>query len=237
VSIRWEDAEWRQYAACLGKDPAVWFPTPDTTEEEVEGFRKRGVLVEGRVEERNAVTAKRICIGYATYRDFTDIETGEVETVAVERHDGCPVAEQCATWAVVSRQQAGIFGGFGADGKLKWLRALLWGNDDSAPEVESLEDLLADPIEGSETLDLSDLISAIRTEQAQLKIEYGLEEESATQREWTPMRACGRCGDPIPAGRHPPDRNTPGATCGVAVTYAKGCRCFRCRVSNARRER
>lgn len=45
-------------------------------------------------------------------------------------------------------------------------------------------------------------------------------------------RPCSRCGSPIAAtepGRpHPADRNGPGATCGLAVTYNKGCRCLRC---------
>ena len=39
---------------------------------------------------------------------------------------------------------------------------------------------------------------------------------------------CPRCGDPIPEGRWPKDRNGPGATCGFTATYNKGCRCRRC---------
>ncbi len=43
-----------------------------------------------------------------------------------------------------------------------------------------------------------------------------------------PERPCPRCGARVKAGRHPVDRNGPRATCGLAATYNKGCRCDPC---------
>ena len=53
---------------------------------------------------------------------------------------------------------------------------------------------------------------------------------------WQPARGCTRCRAPIPAGWHPPDRNSPGATCGKVSTYNRGCRCVACSVVKSQKE-
>lgn len=55
------------------------------------------------------------------------------------------------------------------------------------------------------------------------------------QRAWQPKRKCERCGKMIPAGRWPPDRNSPGTSCASPVAYTKGARCWTARVSNSMR--
>ncbi len=55
-------------------------------------------------------------------------------------------------------------------------------------------------------------------------------------RPWVPASTCRRCGKAIPAGRWPPDRNSSGTSCGSAVAYAKGARCWTARMSNAMRQ-
>jgi hypothetical protein len=240
VSIRWDKAEWREQAACLHQDPSLWFPTPATPQQEIDAFALRGITVDPDPSSgRNAIAAKKICVGHATHQDFEDVITGETVTIETKRHEGCPVAEECAMWAVASRQQTGVFGGFGADGKLKWLRSLVWGEEDDPEEPDLFDEITTDTIaEFPETADLSMLIDAIRVEQEELRIEYKLRgPKPKTQRPFQPKTQCRRCGDTIPSGHHPEDRNTPGATCGKAVSYAKGCRCFRCRVANAMRPR
>lgn len=55
-------------------------------------------------------------------------------------------------------------------------------------------------------------------------------------RPWSAQRLCERCSKPIPAGRWPPDRNSAGTSCGSAVAYAKGARCWTARMSNTMRQ-
>ena len=50
----------------------------------------------------------------------------------------------------------------------------------------------------------------------------------ADERPWQEARDCERCGAPVPAGFHPIDRNGPRASCGLASTFNKGCRCRAC---------
>jgi hypothetical protein len=53
---------------------------------------------------------------------------------------------------------------------------------------------------------------------------------AAIERPERPAGICQRCGDPTPA-TVVIDNNSPGATCGIATTYNKGCRCDRCRAT------
>lgn len=212
---------WRQHAACLGEDPNLWFPVQPTDPQEAEAFEARGIGVPAP-NPKNAVDGRKICVGWA--ETVTHVGPSG-RTVVQETHDGCPVAEECAVWAVATRQQTGIFGGLGADGKLKWLRGQAWGAEWDADPI--LDDEVPD-------VDLEPTTVLIRQEQNALRREFGLDVE---KRAWQAASECVRCGGPIPPGHHPPDRNTSGSTCAKGVTYAKGCRCRPCQIANARRSR
>ena len=182
-------------AACLGLDPNLWYPELDPDPDEVAAFAAMGVAV--------VLTGNTGTHGH------------EASRVCAE----CPVMEGCAVWAVVNGEQHGIWGGMGAEGKLKWLRSV-WAGDQELSKRKRAERLV-------------ELRGLIRTEQREIRRTYG---HAVGQRDWQDPSVCKRCGDPIPGGRWPPDRNSENATCGRAVTYVKGCRCYRCRVVNAVRQ-
>lgn len=215
---------WAKDGACRGRDPALWHPTPVVEREEIEAFAARGVTDFPTVGDRHAMAGRRVCVGGIERREWIDSETGHVEVVEHEVPP-CPVAVECAVYAVLTKQQLGVWGGLGADGKLKWLRSFVHGSDDGEPMVD-----VPDP----GTAVVVELARRVETEQAALRGELS---GTSTLREVQPARQCDRCGDWISEGAHPPDRNTAGAKCGKAVTYAKGCRCRRCEVANSLRER
>lgn len=216
---------WANDAACRNRDPALWHPTPVVDKAEIEAFAARGITSFPTDGDRHAMTGRRICVGGVERREWLDSETGHVDVVEHEIQP-CPVAEDCAVYAVLTRQQLGVWGGLGADGKLKWLRSFVHGETDEEEPTTEL------PETSPETV--VELTSRVRTEQAALRNELS---GKANVRQPTEAKQCERCGDWIAAGANPPDRNTPGATCGHAVTYAKGCRCRRCEVANSLRER
>lgn len=164
---------WTSRAACTGLDPSWWFPgviTPD----EAAAWTEAGIPT----APRSATTdtrGLRVCAG-------------------------CPVAFECALAALERGEQAGTWGGLGADGILKAIRRTLHNAGPTAAAAE------------------------IRREQADLRARF----DAGGPRPWQPRRECPRCGAPVPAGRHPTDRNPPGATCGLRATAVKGCRCLPC---------
>lgn len=221
------DAEaWRDDAACRGRDPRLWHPTPVVERDEIEAFRRKGIVDFPTEGNRHAMVGRRICVGGVERREWLDPDTGHVDVVDHEV-DPCPVRVECAVYAVLTKQQQGIWGGLGADGKLKWLRSVVHGSESEDDEP------LGEAIDAPPSL-VNQLRYRIETEQAALRGELS---GTASQRRYQEARQCERCGDWISAGAHPPDRNTPGATCGKAVTYAKGCRCRRCEIANSLRER
>lgn len=111
----------------------------------------------------------------------------------------CPVIISCLDWAVRHGEQ-GIWGGVGPERRTLLRAALSTGN--ALAYHTSLMEVL------------QDLGRQLR----------GHEDE----RPEVPEGACGRCGARRRAGRLPADRNGPGARCGLAATYNKGCRCDPC---------
>lgn len=118
----------------------------------------------------------------------------------------CPVALECAVYAVETGQQDGIWGGLGSEGILKSMRARHAEGRPIRREIKAHQDYL-------------------RSTFGEQKHEWP----------WSPASECERCGDPVPAGNHPPDRNPPGATCGKKATAVKGCKCYRCAMVNHER--
>lgn len=117
----------------------------------------------------------------------------------------CPSQIACLDFAIRSNQQHGIWGGVGKDRRLRVRPVYLSG--DPIAYQRAL---------GAETTEIGRTVS-------------GHEDE----RPIVPAHPCPRCGAPVPAGRHPTDRNGPAATCGKPSTYNKGCRCDRCRRAKA----
>jgi len=111
----------------------------------------------------------------------------------------CSVIIPCLDWAVRHDEQ-GIWGGVGPD-RRSLLRAALNSGNALAYHVALMEVL-------------AELGRQVR----------GHEDE----REVTPEGSCGRCGARRRAGRLPVDGNGPGARCGLAATYNRGCRCDPC---------
>ncbi len=118
----------------------------------------------------------------------------------------CDVQMECLAFSIINNEKFGIWGGIGDDRRSR-LRAIYRRGDALAFE------------------------RAIVAEVEATAVWIGVIDD---ERPIAPERACGRCDSTIPEGRHPPDRNGPGATCGRAATYNKGCRCRRCVDEKAR---
>jgi hypothetical protein len=117
----------------------------------------------------------------------------------------CPVIVPCLDWAVRNGEQ-GIWGGVGPERRTLVRAALDTGN--ALAYHQALMEVVAE------------LGRQLR----------GHEDERPELEPGT----CGRCGCPRRGGRLPADRNGPGASCGLAATYNKGCRCDSCVDAKAR---
>lgn len=141
------------------------------------------------------------CLGLPDDLFFPDDDGGgnhalEAKKVCVD----CPVRLKCLDYAIRTRTEHGIWGGFGRDTRLHLARVRATGN------------ALAYHLALAEETD------------ALARQIHGWEDD----RPEAPAVDCKRCGAPIAAGRHPVDRNSPNATCGRPATYNKGCRCEPC---------
>lgn len=125
----------------------------------------------------------------------------------------CPMRVECLHGAIARAEEFGIWGGMGSDLRL-WIRS----------------QYLAGP-------------EAYRTalERAFAELDVWARKPGAERIIEEAPGACPRCGARIRLGKrgNPIDRNGPGATCGKASTYNRGCRCVPCciakGVSDARR--
>jgi Transcription factor WhiB len=73
-----------------------------------------------------------------------------------------------------------------------------------------------------------------------MQLEVELLRNGYARTETQPLRKCARCERQgwtawLPAGVYPEDVNGLGARCGRAVTYARGCRCWYCRLAHSMR--
>lgn len=134
----------------------------------------------------------------------------------------CPVVESCLRFAVENNERSGIWG-TGGD-RRRYLRRLY---------VKAMG-------HNWETIPLrwekswSKYNEAIQVEIQTIRGEY--------ERPVQERHDCERCklqgfDGWIAEGAHPEDRNSPGAKCGFAVTYARGCRCTFCKVAHMDRSR
>lgn len=113
----------------------------------------------------------------------------------------CPVRAECLDHSVrVDYEKHGIWGGV-SGGRRAALRQI-W----RAGDVQAYRRALI-----AETAELGRSVA-------------GYEDD----REPTPERQCERCDSVVPAGVHPEDRNSSAASCGLAATYNRGCRCAAC---------
>jgi WhiB family redox-sensing transcriptional regulator len=115
----------------------------------------------------------------------------------------CPVRLDCLDYAVRHREKFGIWGGLGEERRRPLMRL------HRAGEVTLYKRAL-----NESTQYLGRAVA-------------GFDDE----RPRSPEHPCDRCGSLVVEGRHPPDRNGPGAQCGKTSTYNKGCRCMRCLVA------
>ena len=115
----------------------------------------------------------------------------------------CPVAVACLNFAVRQRITVGIYGGVNEQRRTR-LRAVL---------------LNGSALEYDEALD-----TAIQRTRDEVNGVAPPEQDAGI---------CQRCGDVIDPGPRPEDRNGPNATCGLAATYNKGCRCRSCKQAKA----
>lgn len=119
----------------------------------------------------------------------------------------CPVAVECLHEAIVTNEEYGIRA-LGLQGRRALRRVWLSG----------------DPVEYAAKL--HEAVDRLK---------------GADDRPWQEMRRCERCEASgisngwVPAGRHPEDQNGPNAQCGKAVTYARGCRCWHCKLARSLR--
>jgi len=125
---------------------------------------------------------------------------------------GCPVALPCLHSSIVNVERHGVWAT--GDQARRHLRRM-W----LASKV--------DPTKKGAYLDaLEQAVDAMR----------GVDVRPETERQ-----SCARCvasGIPmgyIPKGRHPVDLNGPDAKCGYPVTYARGCRCWHCKLARTQR--
>lgn len=125
----------------------------------------------------------------------------------------CPVAYECIDFSVVNCLLYG-FWGVGGDRRRRLRRLYV-------------------------TATTSDSKKGWRDYHRALRVEADLL-RGQHKRKATPLRECERCARQgvrthVPAGTHPEDRNGDGARCGFAVTYARGCRCYLCRLAHLAR--
>lgn len=149
------------------------------------------------------------CRGLTAEQFFPDDETNEEATRPARTVCGeCPVRVECLDHAVTENLSDGIFGGQ-PRALREWVRSRY--------------------LQGPDTYRL-----ALTTAMADLDAYLG---KPGAERAMQARRRCERCAGWVPAGRHPIDRNGPGATCGKTSTYNKGCRCGPCRAAKSRSEK
>lgn len=121
----------------------------------------------------------------------------------------CHVQVRCLDGAVQARISDGIWGGVGAD-RRTWLAAVRA----AVPHVVWRRVLQREALEVRRFVGLD--VGPVPIE---------------------PQRECWRCGEVVPAGRHPVDRAGPNASCGIVSTYNRGCRCLPCTTAKRTAER
>ncbi len=146
--------------------------------------------------------SRAACRGLSPEIFYEEVEEGSDNHGAAAKAvcSTCEVQMECLAYSIENNERFGIWGGIGDDRRAR-LRAIY--RRGSALEFERA---IVEEVEAT-----ARWIGAIEDE-----------------RPIDPERPCGRCDSTIPEGRHPPDRNGPGATCGKAATYNKGCRCLLC---------
>lgn len=116
----------------------------------------------------------------------------------------CPVIEECLDHAIVMGEH-GVWGGTSDDERADLAKARRRGFMAYHGKLQEVREALGRTVAGH-----------------------------PDERPWVEASTCPRCGAEIPAGRWPPDRNGPDATCGRPATYNKGCRCAWCKAAKSR---
>lgn len=119
----------------------------------------------------------------------------------------CPVAAECMATSIVMNEEVGIWGIGGQ--RRRYLRKQYL------------------------TLSASEFAQVVMAEVELLRCGY-------RRTEVQPQRLCERCARQgrvswLAEGVFPEDTNGPGARCGKPVTYARGCRCWSCRLAHSMR--
>lgn len=146
----------------------------------------------------------------------------------------CPVRVDCLTTSVEHDEPAGIWAGAGEDDRRHLRRA--W---EQRHQTRPLPYRADDPWSqaAAQHLDHLDIVhlGAVHLErQTQLAMVTPTPRMIPVERVTT--ETCGRCGEQT-RRRDAIDRNGPGATCGLAVTYARGCDCVPCLQAHLARDR
>ena len=120
---------------------------------------------------------------------------------------GCTVSGECLTYSILTNQEHGVWGVGGT--RRRFLRRQYL------------------------TLEFDDFLRVVEGEIELLRSGFN-------RREVKPAQECARCArqglrSGIPQGTHPEDLNGEHARCGKPVTYARGCRCWFCRLAHAKR--
>lgn len=120
---------------------------------------------------------------------------------------GCTVSGECLAYSIVTNQEHGVWAVGGT--RRRFLR----------------RQYLA--------LDFEQFLKVVEAEIELLKSGF-------QRRDVQPARECDRCArqglvSGISQGVHPEDLNGEHARCGKPVTYARGCRCWYCKLAHARR--
>lgn len=157
---------------------------------------------------RQGWEAVALCRSYSPADFFPTIGSGAAYVVtlqkAVEICGRCEVDVQCLASALASSVVDGVYGGIdfhAAESQIGEARAAK---------------LAGDPVA------MAKAVSEARIETARR-----ISGESKPK-VWTDARSCVRCDSEVAEGWYPEDTNGPGATCGLAATYNKGCRCGAC---------
>lgn len=145
--------------------------------------------------------------------DYFETFDADDEAKAKEVCAVCPVPNECINDAVVMRTVNGIWG-TGGDRRRRLRRLYLKWQATGSKTAKKVY---------------------LRAVQVEVDLLRGVH-----VRRRRPMRRCERCAKQgltswIPAGVHPEDRNGDGARCNFAVTYARGCRCYYCRLAHSQR--
>ena len=146
----------------------------------------------------------------------------------------CPVRVDCLTASVEHDEPAGVWAGAGEDDRRHLRRA--WEQGDRQRPLPYRPD---DPWSQAaaahlDHLDIVHLGAVVLEKQTQLAIVQPTPRMIPVDK--PDSGSCGRCGAAT-RRREAIDRNGPGATCGLAVTYARGCDCAPCLEAHLARDR